>query len=127
MEWGVRVHSMHGHVTFYYVPLYNTTLMYVNILNIITIPNIPTIIIIASATMAYIHIAGIDIVTLAVLMTLQWPQHYTIVIICVGGAHHATHTTEATLLHLHTQTLTMRFFCQLSALVAMVIDLSLPS
>jgi len=32
MEWGVRVHSMHGHVTFYYVPLYNTTLMYVKIL-----------------------------------------------------------------------------------------------
>ena len=46
---------------------------------------------------AHIHIAGIDIVTLAVLMTLQWPQHHTIVIICAEGAHLATHTTEATL------------------------------
>jgi len=76
---------------------------------------------------AHIHIAGIDIVTLAVLMTLQWPQHYTIVIICVRGANHATHTTEATLLHLHTQMLAKRFFRKLSALVAMVMDLSLPS
>ena len=45
---------------------------------------------------AHIHIAGIDIITLAVFMTIQQPQHHTIVIICVGGAHLATQTTEAT-------------------------------
>ena len=76
--------------------------------------------------MAHIHIAGIDIVTLAVLMTFQWPQHHTIAIICAGGANHAIHTTGDTLLHLHTQVLAKRFFSLLSELVAIEMDLSLP-
>jgi len=76
---------------------------------------------------AHIHIAGIDIFTLAVFVSLKWTQNYTIVIICVGETHHATQTTEATLLHLHTQMLAKQFFSKLSVLVAMAIDLSLPS
>jgi len=76
---------------------------------------------------AHIHIAGIDVITLAVLMTIQRPQHHTIVIICVGEAHHASHTTRATLLHSHTQMLAKRFFSLLSALVAMAVDIFSPS
>ena len=76
---------------------------------------------------AHVYIAGIDVVTLAVLVTLQRPQHHTVVIICEGGAHHATHATGDTLLHLHTQMLAKRFFSLLSALVATEMDLSSPS
>ena len=77
----------------------------------------------------HIYIAGIDITTLAVLMTLQRPQHHTIVIICAGEAHHATHTTGTThyTAHLHTQMLAKRFFSLFSALLDMVMDLSSPS
>ena len=73
---------------------------------------------------AHIHIAGTDIVTLAVFMTLQRPQHHTIVIICVEGVHLATQSTEANLLHLHTQMLAKQFFRQLSALLATAMHLS---
>ena len=46
---------------------------------------------------AHVHIAGIDVVTLAVLVTLQRPQHHTIVIICKGEAHTMQHTLLDTL------------------------------
>ena len=119
MEWGVTVCSYTTQLLCQYTVSSQYFHNIQHCTNLLVVPLMKEV--------AHIHIAGIDIVTLAVLMTLQRPQHHTIVIICVGGVHLATHTTEATLLHLHTQTLTKWFFSQLSGLVAMAMDLSLPS
>ena len=77
----------------------------------------------------YIYIAGIDVVSLTVHVSLQRPQHHTMIIICTQRMKILTHGLELRnvfVWYSQGQMFKNRFFVLFSALVEMVVNFSSP-